>query len=71
MESTWDYKVSRDDASVQLTKQNRDQLIVFPETALILPEKENKDFIDLIVQKSSEKNLTLSSGILEREDNRY
>ena len=47
----------------------RDQLIVFPETALILPEKENKDFIDLLVKKSSEKNITLVSGILEREGN--
>ena len=52
-----------------IDKAERDQLVVFPETALILPEKENKNFIDLIVQKSSEKNITLVTGILGREDN--
>jgi apolipoprotein N-acyltransferase len=42
-------------------------LIVFPETALILSEKDNKPFMDLIKYKSSSKNLTLVTGILERE----
>ena len=44
-------------------------LIVFPETALILSEKDNKPFMDLIKYKSSKKNLTLVTGIVEREGN--
>ena len=44
-------------------------LIVFPETALILSEKDNKPFMDLIKHKSSKKNLTLVTGIVEREGN--
>ena len=44
-------------------------LIVFPETALVLSEKDNESFMDLIHYKSSKKNLTLISGIVEREGN--
>ena len=47
---------------------NEGDLIVFPETALILPEKDNKPFMNLIRSKSFEKNITLITGILERED---
>ena len=36
-------------------------LIVFPETALVLSEKDNESFMDLIHYKSSEKNLTAPS----------
>ncbi len=43
-------------------------LIVFPETALILSEKDNKPFMNLIRSKSFEKNITLITGIIERED---
>ena len=44
------------------------ELILFPETALILSEKDNKSFIDSMNYKSSKKNLTLITGIVERED---
>ena len=47
---------------------NDGDLIVFPETALILSEKDNKSFMNLIRRKSFEKNITLITGILERED---
>ena len=48
---------------------NDGDLIVFPETALILSEKDNQPFMNRIKSKSSEKNITLITGILEREDN--
>ncbi len=47
---------------------NDGDLIVFPETALILSEKDNKPFMNLIRNKSFEKNITLITGIIERED---
>ena len=47
---------------------NDGDLIVFPETALILSEKDNKPFMNLIREKSFEKNITLITGIIERED---
>ena len=43
-------------------------LIVFPETALILSENDNKTFMNLVRSKSFEKNITLITGIIERED---
>ena len=45
------------------------ELIVFPETALILSEKDNKSFMEMINYKSLNKNLTLLTGIVERESN--
>ena len=47
---------------------NDGDLIVFPETALILSEKDNKPFMNLVRSKSFEKNITLITGIIERED---
>ena len=44
------------------------ELIVFPETALILSEKDNKSFIETMRLKASQKNITLISGIVEREE---
>ncbi len=43
------------------------ELIVFPETAFILSEKDNKSYIETIKYKASQKNITLISGIVERE----
>ena len=48
---------------------NHGELIVFPETALILAEKDNQSFLDRIRYKSFNKDITLISGIIEREDN--
>ena len=45
------------------------ELIIFPETALILSEKDNKSFTEMVNFKSKEKNLTLLTGIIERETN--
>ena len=45
------------------------ELIIFPETALILSEKDNKSFTEMVNFKSKEKNLTLLTGIVERESN--
>ena len=44
------------------------ELIVFPETALILSEKDNNTYIENIRLKASQKNITLVSGIVEREE---
>ena len=44
------------------------ELIVFPETALILSEEDNRAFMELVRYKSSKKDLTLITGIVERED---
>ena len=45
------------------------ELIIFPETALILSENDNKSFMEMVNFKSKEKNLTLLAGIVERETN--
>jgi apolipoprotein N-acyltransferase len=51
-----------------VTEAKQDELIVFPETALVLSERDNKAFMDLLTIKSSENSVTLISGIVERED---
>ena len=45
------------------------ELVVFPETALVISENDNLDFMDEINLLSTQKNLTLVTGIVEREDN--
>ena len=53
-----------------VTEAKQDELIVFPETALVLSERDNKAFMDLLTIKSSENSVTLISGIVEREDSK-
>ena len=43
------------------------EVIVFPETALILSKKDNKDWINYIDTKAKLKGLTILTGIIERE----
>ena len=45
------------------------ELVVFPETALVISENDNLDFMNEIKLLSSQKNLTLVTGIVERENN--
>ena len=46
---------------------DKGEIIVFPETALIFSEKEIKDWLDYIDVKAKQKNITLLTGIIERE----
>ena len=46
---------------------DKGEIIVFPETALIFSEKEIKDWLDYIDLKAKKKNITLLTGIIERE----
>tara|TARA_Y100000748_G_scaffold201734_1_gene169000 strand:- start:693 stop:2180 length:1488 start_codon:yes stop_codon:yes gene_type:complete len=48
---------------------DKGEIIVFPETALIFSEKEIKDWLDYIDVKAKQKNITLLTGIIEREGN--
>jgi len=43
------------------------EIIVFPETALIFSQKEIKDWLTYIDLKAEQKNITLITGIIERE----
>ena len=47
---------------------NEDEIIIFPETALIFSESEMVDWIDYIDDKARKKGITLLTGIIERED---
>jgi len=44
------------------------EVIVFPETALIFSQNEIKDWIAYIDYKAEQKNITLITGIIEREE---
>ena len=44
------------------------EIIVFPETALILSQNEIKDWIAYIDYKAEQKKITLITGIIEREE---
>ena len=50
-----------------ILNSNERELIVFPETAMILSEKDNKSFLDAINYKISDKSLTFVTGIVEKE----
>ncbi len=54
------------ETAIELGKKG--EIIVFPETALIFSEKEIKDWLDYIDGKAKQKNITLLTGIIERED---
>ena len=53
---------------VALDNAEEGEIIVFPETALIFSENEIKDWLDYINLKAELKEVTLITGIVEREE---
>ena len=53
---------------VALDNAEEGEIIVFPETALIFSENEIKDWLDYINLKAELKEVTLITGIIEREE---
>ena len=53
---------------VALDNAKEGEIIVFPETALIFSENEIKDWLDYINLKAELKEVTLITGIVEREE---
>jgi len=53
---------------IALTNASEGEIIVFPETALIFSENEIKDWLDYIDHKAEQKEVTLITGIIEREE---
>ena len=53
---------------VALDNAKEGEIIVFPETALIFSENEIKDWLDYIKLKAELKEVTLITGIVEREE---
>ena len=53
---------------VALDNAEEGEIIVFPETALIFSENEIKDWLDYIKLKAELKEVTLITGIVEREE---
>ena len=71
LEDKWSqYGISKSQGMMEKAIEDASEgdLIVFPETALILSENDNKTFMNLVRSKSFEKNITLITGIIERED---
>ena len=53
-----------------ISRAEQGEIIVFPETALILSEKDNLNFLNEIRFLSTQKNITLITGIVERQDSK-
>jgi len=62
--------VKQTKSMMQIALENAEEgeIIVFPETALIFSEHEIKDWLDYINQKAELKDVTLITGIIEREE---
>ena len=53
-----------------ISRAEQGEIIVFPETALILSEKDNLNFLNEIRFLSTQKNITLITGIVQRQDSK-
>ena len=53
---------------IALDNAEEGEIIIFPETALIFSENEIKDWLDYINLKAAMKDVTLITGIIEREE---
>ena len=53
-----------------INRAEQGEIIVFPETALIFSEKDNLNFLNEIRFLSTQKNITLITGIVERQDSK-
>jgi len=53
---------------IALDNAEEGEIIIFPETALIFSENEIKDWLDYINLKAELKEVTLITGIIEREE---
>ena len=61
-------KETKNMMQVALDNAEEGEIIVFPETALIFSESEIKDWLDYIKLKAELKEVTLITGIIEREE---
>ena len=61
-------KETKNMMQMALDNAEEGEIIVFPETALIFSESEIKDWLDYIKLKAELKEVTLITGIIEREE---
>ena len=66
--STYGVVETKNMMQIVLDNAEEGEIIVFPETALIFSENEMKDWLGYINHKAKLKEVTLITGIIEREE---